>query len=60
MEVAFIKAAGAGNAAEMKTGELALQDAASPEIKAFAQTMITDIWPPIEREVVAALGDDLR
>lgn len=41
-EVAFVKEAGAGNAAEIKMGELALKNAASPEVKAFAQMMIKD------------------
>lgn len=41
-EVAFVKAAGAGNAAEIKMGELALKNAASPDVKAFAQMMIKD------------------
>ena len=41
-EVAFIKEAGAGNAAEVKMAELALKNAESQEVKDFAQMMIKD------------------
>ena len=41
-EVAFIKEAGAGNAAEIKMAELALKNAESQEVKDFAQMMIKD------------------
>ena len=38
----FVKEAGAGNAAEIKMGELALKNAESQQVKDFAQMMITD------------------
>ena len=41
-EVAFIKEAGAGNAAEIKMAELALKNAESQDVKDFAQMMIKD------------------
>ncbi len=41
-EVGFVKEAGAGNAAEVKMGELALKNAESQEVKDFAQMMIKD------------------
>ena len=41
-EVAFVKEAGAGNAAEVKMAELALKNAESQEVKDFAQMMIKD------------------
>ena len=41
-EVAFVKEAGAGNAAEIKMGELALKNADSQDVKDFAQMMIKD------------------
>ena len=39
-EVAFVKEAGAGNAAEVKMAELALKNADSQQVKDFAQMMI--------------------
>lgn len=41
-EVAFVKEAGAGNAAEIKMAELALKNAENQEVKDFAQMMIKD------------------
>lgn len=41
-EVAFVKSAGAGNAAEVKMAELALKNAKSDDVKNFAQMMIKD------------------
>lgn len=41
-ETLLVKTFGAGNAAEIKMGELALKNAESQDVKDFAQMMITD------------------
>ena len=41
-ETLLVKTFGAGNAAEVKMGELALKNAESQDVKDFAQMMITD------------------
>ena len=41
-EVRFLKEAGQGDMAEIQLGQLAQQKASSPEVKQFAQRMVTD------------------
>ena len=58
-EVLLVKEFGAGNAAEIKMGELALKNAESQAVKDFAQMMITDHSKANEELAVVAKNHNI-
>lgn len=56
----FVKKAGAGGAAEVEIGKLAAEKATSPEVKAFAQRMVTDHTKANKELMAAAQAKNLE